>query len=266
MQQHVLNVQDRDREGLIELLVKQNVKVHYQAIVNPFDGQVVSLEALSRLHGFGEPALPSAFIERYVSAGIASNLDMHVIKNVAKHIFDWKHTIPVNINFSLAQFEDSRIAERMGQIHSVYRIKPEQIKIEVTEAQKITKLSCVAKKLESLKLRGYRIALDDFGSGYSTLKMLKEFPFVDDVKLDRYYISSPFGDKEKKMVAHFGEFIKKMGLNYIVEGVETHEQLEFLRSIGVDGVQGFLIHRPQQLNHIDDLKINSSLAQLTKVM
>lgn len=255
----MLSVLDKEysvtRKDLISLLVHQDVKVHYQGIFNPNTNELLGLEALSRLHKNNEIHLPGTFIGKFITNGIDTHLDMHVIKMVAKNISSWGVYSPkVNINFSINQFEDARISERLTQLLAVNDISPSMVKIELTEGQRIYDFKNISKKLSGLKDEGFSIALDDFGSGYSTLVMLKELPFVDDVKLDRMFIEDMNKDSSKRLIEEFGGFIQKLGHRFIVEGVETQEQLEFLKETGVvNGVQGFHLHMPELIKSTQQL-------------
>ena len=134
-----------------------------------------------------------------------------------------------------------------------YNLTPDQIHIEITETAYAENPNLLIRTTEKLRSLGFQVEMDDFGSGYSSLHMLKEVP-VDRIKLDLHFLSES-GDPEKSriIVRNITRMINEMGMNMIAEGVETVEQADFLKSIGCDQMQGYYFYKPMPVKEYDDL-------------
>ncbi len=150
----------------------------------------------------------------------------------------------ISVNLSARQFADGQLGERIASILADTGIAPACLELELTESILMSDVSQAMQILQGLKRLGLAIAVDDFGTGYSSLNYLKQFP-IDVLKIDRSFVDGlPHGEQDAQIARAIIAMAHSLNLMVIAEGVESHEQLEFLREHGCDEVQGFLFGRP----------------------
>ena len=136
-----------------------------------------------------------------------------------------------------------------------YEVSPHEIELEITESVLIDDLSEVKDKLYLLREYGIRVSLDDFGTGFSSLSYLKGLP-IDTLKIDKSFIDNVVEDDSSRIITEsMISMVSKLGFETIAEGVETKEQYEYLRDIGCDAIQGYLLGRPEPVSEIEKLLI-----------
>ena len=137
-------------------------------------------------------------------------------------------------------------------------LKADQLRIEITETAFAEKSELLIRTTEKLKSYGFKVEMDDFGSGYSSLHMLKEVP-VDRIKLDLHFLTGT-GDQEKgrKIITYIIQMVRSLGLELIAEGVETKEQAEFLKQKGCSEMQGYYFYRPMPVHDFEEVVRNQS--------
>ena len=151
---------------------------------------------------------------------------------------------PIAVNFSVKQLQSRRLIATITDILAETGLAPAALEVEITESIAIKDLDLAIGILESLREIGVKISLDDFGTGYSSLAVLKYLP-LDGLKIDRSFIRELRANTvDAGIVRTIVNLGHELNLNVVAEGVETVEQLEFLRSINCDTVQGFLFSRP----------------------
>ena len=137
-----------------------------------------------------------------------------------------------------------------------YDVSPGEIELEITESVLIDDLSEVKDKLYMLREYGIKVSLDDFGTGFSSLSYLKGLP-IDTLKIDKSFIDNVVEDDSSRIITEaMVSMVSKLGFETIAEGVETKEQYDYLRDIGCDAIQGFLLGKPQPASEIDNLLIH----------
>ncbi len=238
----------------VDLALKEGwIQVYYQPVIRTLTGAVCGFEALARWvdphYGF---LSPSDFIPVLETAGQVVKIDQYVIREVCRQIrscLDSSIPIaPVSVNLSRVDIVKCDIAADIHQIATEYRIPQKLLNIEITESVAVSDFKRMQRCVKQFHDMGYQVWMDDFGSGYSSLNVLQYFDF-DKIKLDMEFMQN-FNDTSKKLVMSFVTTAKKMGLTTLTEGVETQEQLDFLKRIGCEKAQGFLISRPQPFDRL----------------
>lgn len=239
------------------------IKVFYQPVVNAANGKLCGLEALARWDdpefGFLSPA---DFIETLEEYHQIHRLDMYVVEKVCHDINDAKKTgrkvLPISLNFSRLDFDSLDLANEVGNCLTKYNIQKSDIHIEITESTLSEDDIKLKEELKSFRAQGYALWLDDFGSGYSGLNVLKEYDF-DLIKIDMKFLSNFSGnEKAKQILKNIINLAKDLGMQTLTEGVETQEAYEFLRDNGCEKLQGYLFSKPIPKSEIE-MKIDNGI-------
>ena len=235
-------------------------------------GRIVGAEALARwVKPDGTVIPPIRFIPALEKHGLITDLDMYIWESVFRwqreHIDKGLTPLPVSVNVSTVDIANIDLAEFFEQLVQKYEIERGLVKIEITETAYITNASTVADTVRSLRDRGFIVMMDDFGSGYSSLNMLKELS-VDVIKLDAHFLRL-----DKNVVVkglHILESILNMtrtiGVPVIVEGVESEEQKRLLEDIGCSYIQGFYFYRPMKASDYEELIGDPGMIDTTGVV
>lgn len=234
------------------------IQVFYQPQVNYETGKIVGAEALCRWdHDKLGWLTPSDFVTTLEESGLIYDLDCFVWERVCQDLSRWNkegHNRVVSVNASRVDFaEDRDIPEHFQNLISRYGLSPKQLHIEITETAYVEKPQLLIDATKKLQTLGFSVEMDDFGSGNSSLHMLKEVP-VNRIKLDLHFLTSS-GDMEKSrvIVSCMIQMVRLLGLELIAEGVETVEQADFLRSRGCALMQGYYFHRPLSVESFEGL-------------
>src|SRR5215213_9211275 len=239
--------------GLRRALVRQQFRVYYQPIMALENDKIAGVEALVRWeHPQRGLLLPEEFISVAEETGLIVRIGQWVLREAGKQARIWRERYPstppltISVNLSTREFFHPRlVAEVLGESD----IDPASLQLEITEGALTTNgMSSTDRTLRNLKRMGVQLAIDDFGSGYSSLSYLKRFP-VDFLKIDRSFVAGlkrePNGvSKDKEIVKAMIELTHALGLRVIGEGVETSEQLARLRNMKCDLVQGNYFSEP----------------------
>jgi EAL domain-containing protein (putative c-di-GMP-specific phosphodiesterase class I)/GGDEF domain-containing protein len=221
----------------------------YQPVVDLRDYTVEGAEALIRWrHPERGIVSPGEFIPLAEKTGQILFLDRWVLKTAVKQSAKWHQDhgweLPVGVNLSAWQFRDNFLVDKVAEILNETELPPSLLKLEVTETAVMKDVERAGEVLRELKKLGVTISLDDFGTGHATFEYLSQFP-IDELKIDRTFLD--FDDvyaKNRKLVDIMIETGKRIGTNILAEGIETQEQLEFLRNRGCETAQGFIFSRP----------------------
>lgn len=197
------------------------------------------------------------------NSGLIYDLDCHVWNTVCKDLKRWndqgKH-LCVSVNLSrLDILKDSNIAEYFIHLKESYNLSPDQLRIEITESAYVENSETIISTTARLREYGFQVEMDDFGSGYSSLNMLKEVK-VDRIKLDmRFLTASGDQDMGKIILSYMIQMIHALGVSIIAEGVETKEQADFLDRLGCTEMQGYYFFKPLTVNDFEavDHKISA---------
>lgn len=242
-------------EDLREALASgTGLHMNYQPLVNE-QGRAVGVEALLRWeHPQRGPISPAQLIPIAEETGLIAPLGDWIVEQACRASVAWPDLF-VAINFSPVQFRGPHFADRVIGIVNACGADPKRIEVEVTESVLIDDDENVRSALRRLRAAGLRIALDDFGTGYSSLSYLRRFD-VDKIKIDRSFIQHlGHGADSAAIITAVITLGHAMGLTVTAEGVETDEQLQFLRENGCNQLQGFYFSAPVPAQDVSALTI-----------
>jgi diguanylate cyclase (GGDEF)-like protein/PAS domain S-box-containing protein len=228
--------------------------LHYQPIVNGVTGEVETFEALIRwVHPMRGMVSPMEFIPMAEECGLIDGIGRWVIEAACREAAGWSHPWRVSFNVSPRQFRHTDVCAALGDALRAHGIAPARVVVEVTEGILIEDADEAVATLNRLREMGVRIALDDFGTGYSSLSYLQLFQF-DKFKIDKSFVRT-LGESDRALtltrtIVNLGH---NLGLQVTAEGVETQAQLDILRSLGCDQIQGYLVARPAPIDAFTDL-------------
>ena len=242
------------REKEIELLMAGALKnnefvVFFQPKIDLKTGKIVGAEALVRWHrDFGQMVMPSEFIPLFEKNNFIKQLDLYIHDQVfqllRKCLDEGKPLVPISVNISRIDILDDRFIPFFETSLKKYRLPPELIELELTESIFLDTTDTLIESINRLRAMGMLFSIDDFGSGYSSLNLLRRLP-IDVLKLDREFLSSGHStQKEQAVISSVIHMAKSLDIVVLSEGVETAEQAEFLKSAGCDLAQGFLYSKP----------------------
>ncbi|RAU40249.1 MULTISPECIES: EAL domain-containing protein [unclassified Pseudomonas] len=206
---------------------------------------------------------PGDFIPVLEELGLVVEVGEWVLKEACRQLREWhqaKVRVPkVSVNISARQFSDGQLGTRIANILQETGLPPACLELELTESILMREVSEAMQILDGLKRLGLSIAVDDFGTGYSSLNYLKQFP-IDVLKIDRTFVDGlPSGEQDAQIARAIIAMAHSLNLAVIAEGVETHEQLDFLREHGCDEVQGYLFGRPMPATRFEAQFSNDTL-------
>lgn len=242
------------KKDMIKAFENNEFTIYIQPKYDIYTEKVVGGEALVRWsRGKDEMLQPTLFIAEMEKMGLIEKLDFYVFEEVCKFLSSWKkgglREIPISVNLSQITLKEIYNITRLKEILNKYELPVELIEVELTETLICTNVEVINK----LKEEGFKVLMDDFGTGYSSLANLKNLP-IDVVKIDREFLvdveECEEGKAILKMIIDLIDIIKK---EVIVEGIETNQQLEFIKSIGCKYAQGFLFNKPMSLEDFKQL-------------
>jgi len=228
---------------------RNELKLYFQPEAR-VKGDVVAFEALVRWqHPIRGSILPSVFIPLAEESGLIIAIGEWVLREACREAASWSEPIRVGVNLSPVQFRHGDLPILVHSILLETGLAPPRLELEVTEGVLIDDFPRTVSVLRRLKALGVRIAMDDFGTGYSSLSYLQAFPF-DKIKIDQRFISNLNQNAQSATIvrAVIG-LARGLDIPVVAEGVETKEQLEFLATEKCDQVQGYLIGRPEPIEH-----------------
>jgi diguanylate cyclase (GGDEF)-like protein len=239
------------KRELRRTLTEQGFDVHYQPIVAAEGQKIVGVEALMRWnHPTRGMISPADFIPVAEQTGLMPQLGEFVLRRALADAVRWKDTY-IAVNISPHQMRDRGFVGLVAAVLADTGIAPCRVMLEVTEGVLIEKPDEAKERLAQLRALGVKIALDDFGSGYSSLSYLRRFP-IDKLKIDKEFVS-PLGRSSDGgvIIQAIMALGRALGLTVLCEGVETEEQRILLRLAGCDEMQGFLFAKPAPRAAID---------------
>ncbi len=196
---------------------------------------------------------PGKFIPAAEACGAIVEIGAFVLREALSQAAKWPKHLRVAVNVSPAQIVQENFAQFVEDALAESGVEPSRLEIEVTESLFIFEPDMAMKTLEQLSALGVSVAMDDFGTGYSSLSTLRAFPF-DRIKIDRSFVFDMVGNKKSAAIVNAIMGLgRAMGRPVVAEGVETREQLELLRELGCDEVQGYLIGKPQAIETYADI-------------
>lgn len=223
---------------------------YLQPIYSVATGKIIAAEALARwIHPQKGLIPPDKFIPLFERHGMIFRLDLCIWSQVGAMLAEQRemgeHCVPISINVSRVDFLNPFLVEELDKLIKKNNLRPEQLRIEVTESAYAEEPKKIIKLVSVLREKGFGILLDDFGSGYSSLNVLKDIP-VDILKIDMKFMDE-FEKVERagNIVANIVRMAHEIDLKVVAEGVETEEQARFLREMGCEFIQGYFYAKPQ---------------------
>ena len=243
---------------LDEAIENNWIRPFYQPVVWSRNKELCGAEALARWidpnYGF---LSPGDFIPILEETRLIHKLDAHIIDCVCRHMREAldkkRNVVPVSINFSRLDFELMDAVSVLKEALKKYDIPKDYIHVEITESALSENVDLLTKAFNELKTDKFAVWLDDFGSGYSSLNVLKDFEF-DVVKIDMKFLSNfDTNEKSKDILDCIIQLANRLGMKTLTEGVETKNQSDFLEEIGCDRLQGYLFGKPYRLEDLEKL-------------
>ncbi|MFV0422674.1 EAL domain-containing protein [Oleidesulfovibrio sp.] len=229
-------------------LERDEFHVFYQPKINIISGRLVGMEALVRwMPESGQVVSPAEFIPVAEETGLIVALGEHVLRKACEQMRIWNERgwehLRVSVNISARQFQ-ANLTERVAAALRDSGIPPDALELEVTETTMMQDMGQTVMLLEQLNAMGLKIAIDDFGTGHSSLYYLKRFP-INTLKIDRSFVRDIMTDDgDASIVSTIITMGRNLSLEVVAEGVETDEQLQFLRENGCAEVQGYYFSKP----------------------
>jgi diguanylate cyclase (GGDEF)-like protein len=238
------------QEGELHLVYQPQAKIH--------TGEVTGFEALVRWkHPIRGDVPPGLFIPIAEESSLILAVGEWVLREACREAATWTRPLTIAVNVSARQLIDTGLAELIQSILAETQLSPERLEIEVTETALISDPSRALETLNRLKVLGVTIAMDDFGTGYSSLSNVREFP-LDKIKIDRSFIKAVHANKQAAAIVRAVRLLcDGLGLPVIAEGVETPDELHFLRKEGFTDAQGYLLGAPVPASEIARLVFNN---------
>jgi EAL domain-containing protein (putative c-di-GMP-specific phosphodiesterase class I) len=248
-----LSLETRLRRAINE----EQLVLHYQPQISLTDGSVVGVEALVRWNDPERGLVhPSAFIPLAEESRLILPLGDWVLRTACTQMRAWQDAgveVPMmSVNLSLRQFQQYDIAQSVRNVLAETGLDATALELEITETAAMQNAESTVEVLQALRELGVSIAIDDFGTGYSSLNYLKRFP-ITAVKIDRAFVRDlATSEGDAAIVSAVVGIARALKLRVIAEGVETEEQLSFLRRRNCDAAQGYLFSRPVAASAIPD--------------
>ncbi len=240
-----------------EALENDSIPVYIQPKIDIRTQQIQGAEALSRLYDKdGNLVSPGVFIPVLEKSGRVVDLDLYVAKYVFRQIKKWIdegiRPIPISVNLSRLHFYKKNFVEELITEFEKYSIPPQFIEFEVTESVFFEDKAIIIAKITKLRDYGFRISVDDFGAGYSSLSMVGILP-VDFIKLDRGFIKDSLGSRKgQEIIRGLINILNQINLDIICEGIETRDEESLIFGYGCHQAQGFLYDRPITMEQFNE--------------
>jgi len=201
---------------------------------------------------------PGLFVPVFENNGFITEVDLYVLNQVCELIENWiKSGVPpicISVNLSRVHLYEQDLVARLTEVVKQHNVPPEFIEFELTESAFYEETESLLRIMSEIKAAGFRLSMDDFGSGYSSLNLLRRLP-VDVLKLDRVFLEECDEDNNetrgKRIVMHVISMAKDLEMEVLAEGVETQDQKEFLQTARCDMIQGYFYARPMPMKEFE---------------
>lgn len=258
--------------AMVETAIAQEQFVaFYQPQYNHSNGMLIGAEALVRWNHPEKGLIsPGVFIPICEKNGFITRLDLYVFEQTCKFIRKCMDkgipVVPISSNFSRNDIFQPNYVEKLEEIRKKYEVPAKYLRVEITESTVVGGIKQVNKIIEQLHECGYLVEMDDFGSGYSSLNVLKDI-FFDIIKLDMMFLREETeSNRGGIIVSAVMRMAKWLGMPVIAEGVETVKQADFLRSIGCESIQGYLYSKPLPEDQYEEKLRNSTVGENVQQM
>lgn len=242
-----------------EALANREFQMYLQPKYSVKDEQIVGAEALARWKSGTEGMIyPDEFIPLFEKNGFVIQLDLWIFEEVCKLIAAWikmgKKPIKISINCSRMHLKDREFLRAYRQIANRYRIPARLLEIELTESLVLEDVEQFKRVIAEIHESGFSCSMDDFGSGYSSLSMIQDIS-VDTLKIDKVFFRNAMRDpvRTESVISNIVGMAKALSMETVAEGVEHEEQVEMLRRIGCDLIQGYVFAKPMPVEEFEEL-------------
>lgn len=228
----------------------------FQPKVSLVDGSVVGAEALARWRHPEKGVLaPYAFITLMENNGLIDQLTWTILEKSAALCREWRDTglqATVSVNLSLASLSDPGLAERITARVAAQKLEPKDMVLEITESAAMTDLAKALENLTRLRMKGFTLSIDDYGTGYSSMQQLSRIPFSE-LKIDQSFVYGALEKESAKVILSSSlDMAKNLKLKSVAEGVETRAHWNLLRSLKCDVAQGYFVAKPMEAKAFRD--------------
>jgi EAL domain-containing protein (putative c-di-GMP-specific phosphodiesterase class I) len=235
---------------LRQAVERNELWVAYQPIVRAAGEEITGFEALVRWnHPTRGPISPDKFVALAEEAGLIAKIGEWVLRTALDEASHWPDHVRVAVNLSPLQFNDPAVVGIVARHLQETAVAPERLEREITEGVFLAEGDSTDDTFAKLKKLGVRLALDDFGTGYSSLGYLKKAPF-DKIKIDQSFVrgaaASSSTNRNAAIIRAIVTLAETLGMDTCAEGVETHDDLQLIRELGVSMVQGYIFGRPSE--------------------
>lgn len=243
---------------MLEALDNNEFKVFYQPKVCIATGKIAGAEALVRwIRPDGRVIPPSMFVPIFEENGFIADMDFAIYRHAVADIKSWMrkgYDVPlVSLNVSRHHLKDDNFSEKLNALVDGLGVPHSKIELEITESLLTENLAKLVEVMTQLKSTGFRISVDDFGSGYSSLNLITLLPF-DTLKIDGgFFLKNDLTEKNKKVISSVVTLAKSLNLETVSEGVETQSQVDFLRDLGCNMIQGYFYYKPMPSEDFEQL-------------
>jgi diguanylate cyclase (GGDEF)-like protein len=231
---------------LRQAIERGELSVHYQPVVRAAGEEISGFEALVRWqHPTRGPISPSKFVPLAEEAGLIGKIGEWVLRTALEEATHWPDQVRVAVNLSPLQFNDPQVVAMVGKHLTETCVRADRLELEITESVFLAEGDSTDETFARLKALGVRLALDDFGTGYSSLGYLKKAPF-DKIKIDQSFVrgAASTTNRNAAIIRAIVTLAETLGMDTCAEGVETHDDLQLIRELGVSMVQGFIFGKP----------------------
>lgn len=249
-------IEDQKIEACMEDALKNHeFKILYQPKIFTGSEKLAGAEALVRWHREDKIISPNRFIPLFEKNKFIIKLDLYIFEQVCKDMASWKEKfdfVPtISINVSKEHFADKNFIDEYIKITDKYGVERNKIDLEITESATIDENIDILKIFNNIKEKGFIISIDDFGTGYSSLSMLQNMP-IDIIKIDKIFIDKSDLNTDKNIINYIMLIAEFLGVKTIVEGIETEKQVEFVKKLKCDIIQGYYYSRPISKKEFED--------------
>ena len=235
-------------EELINSIKNNEFIIYLQPKFNTIDEKIVGAEALIRKNVDGKIIMPDKFVPLYEKKGTITILDTYVLEEVCKLQKKWKEKnfplLSISVNESRHHLKNKNHTQELKKLVEKYKVNPELIELEMTETTVVEDIKLARNAANYVKEIGFKVSMDDFGTGYSSFNILKDIE-IDILKIDKTFFENLTENKRAQIIIEtIVNMCKKLNIKTVAEGIETKEQLEFLKKIKCDIVQGYYFSKP----------------------
>lgn len=247
---HISNTRSYSKSDILAGITQGQFEPFFQPQVELVTRRVCGVEALARWrHPEQGIVPPGIFIDVAEQHGLIDQLTWVILEKAIAQVAVWNRRgidITVSVNFSQSTLSDTRLSNRIMDVLSRYGVAPEQLIVEITESVAVTNIARCLETLSRLRIKGFGVSIDDFGTGFASLQQLSRVPYTE-LKIDQSFVTGTSGKPHLLAVVESStDMAKKLGLKCVGEGIETLEDWNCLLQIGCDIGQGYFMAKPME--------------------